>query len=208
MTSSGDIERDEDLEPFWTYLAEANAKALEQKRLLHSALKQAYDPARELTTEQIDLLIRWADTLHYYRQLPFELQEQLRVNLIRYEGQVHEALGKDTVLEGVLNWARRNSSEETHGEATAEGKKLLSGSVATDYIFAVMANTIDKARFGYQFHLKRGAQNYNLFIFLRNGQPLTLDSLDAIMDLEMHPTSVIDLPGNRPLKPFKIYQTV
>ncbi len=185
----------EELQKFVQTLVATNTRLHRENQARNAVLKAEYDPARELTSDQIVMLIGWGETLQHYRQLPILEQHRLHGSLVLHENRLASSMGREMKTEGVHNWVQRNQA--TAGGSLAEGKKLLMGSVATDYFFTVMPNRLPNARFGYQFILKHQEVYYNLFCFIRHGEPLTQAAIAGIIDTNLYPTSVLDFPGNK-----------
>lgn len=173
-----------------------------QHREKNAALKRIFDPAKDFTPEQIDLLLRWGDTLHFYRQLPGDTQDQARLHMITYEKDVFRQLGEVN-----LRIVRRVRAGDPNPLYSAS--KLCDGTIAAtrEYFDFDEAGGETNGRFGYEFLLTRGGQDYELIVFFRNGNQLSETTKVVIENSHFNPTSVVDLPQNRTFQPFRIFPT-
>lgn len=165
-------------------------------------------PAMEVTTDQFDLLMRWADTLQYYRQIGNFTQMQMQGHLALYECVIREVL-HPTSLHEIKSYRWRNMPLRPEGlQGVGNVKTLLKGTISNDTFYHVLANDpIPDSRFGYGFRLQRDNEQFshNLIVFFR-GQPLLVDStIQGIKNSIHEPTTVLDLPEHRLFKPFRLF---
>lgn len=167
-----------------------------QRKEAHNLLKQNFDPAKDLTPDQIEMLLKWGDTLHYLRQLPPDTQARALGHLINQEQVIREALGEVQVTI-VRNWLQRDKSGQSY--------RLCYGSIAQERPEVVDPFGNPDGRFGYEFVLTKGDQTNSLIVFFRGNVPLSAESIENLEMGSMYPTSVLDFAQERRIQPFPFF---
>ncbi len=191
-----------DNEEYLKELEEVNRQYRERRRAEALRIKNIFDPARDLNPTQLGTLLRWADTLHYYRQLLESTQKQTQRGLAVYEQEVRITLN-DISIGIIRNITRRNLAPGQTG-VVGESHVLSFGSILTDQFFIVDQSSVDAGRFGYEFFLNKTGQNQKLVVFFHGGEPLTDQTRLDIEKESFEPTSVVDI-SSRKFQPYRIF---
>lgn len=200
--SEGDHSEDKippELQAWIDSIVEHNQQEWIEKRARNLALKQEFDPARDLNDEQIEALLIYGEFLNIYRQLPTMVQPEVKDQAVTQELEVKRVLGPEVQIKSVRTIIRKNSTGKA--ESIGEGSKLVYGPIAEDWTYHVKPTYQIQGRFGYSFALIHNNHKYNLLIFIRGGEPLSEDTFATLEDSHLSPTSIIDFTGDRPFNP-------
>lgn len=190
---------DEQQSAFFLHLKKARTDQLNARILDHQSLKSIFDPARDLTGEQKDKLIVYADTLQEYRQQSPVVQQFFRRKIADLETQVRDSLDPVQII------FVGNNIQYSRGSCLSEVSKLIYGNFESDYFYQVRPWSA-RGRFGYEFGLQFSDQNYKLLLMLRGKDRLSSNRVNYLeKEANLDPTSVLNLSGNLQPRPAIVF---